>query len=316
MLPGDDAFVFNVVWTGNVFPYLRPFVASQIAQSGARFRFVANGCPVDQIECMERYAAEHADRVVEVLDVSSEMIPHGAALDRVRDRRDDGEFFCLIDPDIKANAPFLADFAGLLADGCAAVTSGKEIWSADNFVPAGSKGVAGQHFFDRDGFVFGSPHLALYRRDALEATAQRWNVGFGSGGDKLRADAREQLAEMGLPYIVYDTAKLVNVFLQADGARVVHRDLPQLLHIGGLAHYLAPTGYVTDDDGDTQPNWSRWLDDPNRYDVARFTALTLRELGDRAVAPEIPAGADPDEVQRLSLVRREMIDLVERYGVG
>ena len=39
--------VFNVVWTGTVFPFLQYFVASQIAQSEARFRFVANGCPPD-----------------------------------------------------------------------------------------------------------------------------------------------------------------------------------------------------------------------------------------------------------------------------
>jgi hypothetical protein len=42
-----------------------------------------------------------------------------------------------------------------------AVTSGKEVWSDDNLVPPGHKGVAGEHFFGQDGFVFGSPHLAI-----------------------------------------------------------------------------------------------------------------------------------------------------------
>ena len=45
----DEEFVFNIVWTGKVFTYLRYFVASQIAQSEARFRFVVNGCPPEKI---------------------------------------------------------------------------------------------------------------------------------------------------------------------------------------------------------------------------------------------------------------------------
>src|SRR5437016_2019816 len=101
--PRDDELVFNVVWTGTVFTYLRYFVASQLAQSAARFRLIANGCPPEQVDLLERFAARHPDRVVDVIDISSDtIIAHGVALDRVRALRDDGAYFCLIDPDIKA----------------------------------------------------------------------------------------------------------------------------------------------------------------------------------------------------------------------
>src|SRR5450432_3460422 len=120
--PRDDELVFNIVWTGTVFTYLRFFVASQIAQSRARFRFVVNGCPPEQVALMRDFAERHADRVVEVLDVSDTMVAHGVALDRVRAQRGDGPWFCFIDPDIKANAPFVPEFAALLAAGNAAVT--------------------------------------------------------------------------------------------------------------------------------------------------------------------------------------------------
>ena len=53
MRPRDEDLVFNVVWTGTVFTFLRHFVASQMAHCGARYRFVANGCPPEQIELME-----------------------------------------------------------------------------------------------------------------------------------------------------------------------------------------------------------------------------------------------------------------------
>jgi hypothetical protein len=312
MRPNDDDLVFNVVWTGTVFTFLRHFVASQMAHCGARYRFVANGCPPDQIELMEQVAAAHPDRVVEVLDVSTEMVAHGVALDRVRAQRDDGPWFCLIDPDIKANAPFLPRFIDLLADGCAAVTSGKEVWSDDNLVPVDHPGVAGEFFFDRKGFVFGSPHLALYDRAALDDTTARWGVGLGSAGPDLSDAAKARLAEQGHTYIVYDTAKIVNALLQADGHRLVHEDLPQLIHIGGLSHYLSPAEYITLADGEEAPEWARW-GITDRYHVTRFTALTLHQLHEGLPVPDVPAGTDPVMAEKLAVVQREMSDLYATY---
>jgi hypothetical protein len=307
----DEDLVFNVVWTGTVFEYLRPFVASQMAHSSARYRFVANGCPREQIELMEQVAVRE-DRVVEVLDVSTEMIAHGVALDRVRAVRDDGDWFCLIDPDIKANAPFLPRFEALLAEGCAAVTSGKEVWSDDNLVPVDHAGVAGEFFFDRQGFVFGSPHLALYERAALDETTARWGVGLGSAGPDLSEAAKARLAEQGHTYVIYDTAKIVNALLQADGHRVVHEDLPQLIHIGGLSHYLSPAEYITLADGEEAPEWARW-GITDRYHVTKFTALTLRQLHEGGDVPEVPPGTDPTMAAKLALVQQEMADLYAVY---
>lgn len=312
--PSEASLVFNIVWTGTVFEYLRYFADSLLAHGEARFRFVANGCPPGQVELMERYRAQHPDRVVEVLDVSPDaMVAHGVALDRVRDIRHDGEYFCLIDPDIKANGLWLKDLLDLLA-GNAAVTSGKEVWSDDNLVPVDHVGVAGEHFFDRTGFVFGSPHLAVYRRAALDDTSQRWGVGLGSAGPELRDDTKAAMAAMGHEYLVYDTAKIVNALLQADGHGVVHHDLPQLVHIGGLAHYLSPSSYWTTDTGETEPEWTRYATMATRHEFTRYTARTLQALAAGDGAPEMPTGLDDPVEQRLRLVRREVVDLVQRYG--
>lgn len=312
--PAERSLVFNVVLTGTTFTYLRYFVASQLLHSEARFRLVANGCPPEQIALMDGFARDHPGRVVEVLDVSPDaMVAHGVALDRVRAIRDDGDHFCLIDPDIKANAPFVADFVELL-DHHHAVTSGKEVWSEDNHVPDGHPGVAGEHFFDRNGFVFGSPHLSLYQRDALEDTTARWGVGLQSAGPDLSPEAKARLAELGHTYVIYDTAKIVNALLQADGYRLAHSDLTQLVHIGGLAHYLSPSGYRTDERGERAPEWTRWDTMAGRHEVTRFTARTLRCLADGEVAPAVPEGLQPSMRERLHLVRREVIDLLQRHG--
>lgn len=312
--PDPSTLTFNIVWTGTVFPYLQHFTSSLLAHSEARYRFVANGCPPDQLALMERYRSRHPDRVVEVLDVSPDvMVAHGVALDRVRAQRHDGDHFCLIDPDIKANGPWLHEFTALL-DGHDAVTSGREVWSESNVVPVDHPGVAGEFFYDRAGFVFGSPHLGLYRREALDDTTARWGVGLGSGGPELRDDAKAAMASMGHEYMVYDTTKIVNALLQYDGHPLVHLDLPQLVHIGGLAHYLSPPAYWTTDEGELEPEWTVYETMRDRHEVTRYTARTLRALSDGEPAPAVPEGLAPDMEAKLRLVRTEVEDLMARYG--
>lgn len=312
--PAEDSLVFNIVWTGTVFEHMWLFTESLLAHSTCAYRFIANGCPPPQVAAMRTMAERHRDRVVEVLDVSpDDMIAHGVALERARAIRDDGDHFCLIDPDIKANAPFVPDLAALLDDHDA-VTSGTEVWSEDNLVPEGHIGVAGEHFFDREGFVFGSPHLALYRREALDEVAERFDVRLGSAGPELNERARGALADLGHRYVVYDTGKIVNALIQATGGRLAHRDLPQLVHIGGLSHYLSPPGYLVDDDGVTRPDWTVHETMGDRHEVTRFTARMLRALTDGDPPPEPPHGLSASMDRRLRLVRDEVLDLVALYG--
>lgn len=313
-IPAESTLVFNIVWTGTVFDHMWLFTESLLAQSECRYRFIANGCPPPQIAAMEAMEARHGDRIVEVVDVSpDDMIAHGVALERVRAIRDDGDHFCLIDPDIKANAPFVDALARSLYDHDA-VTSGTEVWSDDNLIPVGHIGVAGEHFFDREGFVFGSPHLAMYRRDALDEVADRYGVGLGSAGPELGDEARGALAGLGHLYVVYDTGKIVNALIQAAGGSVVHRDLPQLVHIGGLSHYLSPPGYRVDDDGQTLPDWTVHESMGDRHEVTRFAARALSALADGSDPPEPPHDLAPPMEKRLQLVRDEIVDLVARYG--
>ena len=115
--PEEADLVFNIVWTGTTFGTLHPFATSLLDQSQARFRFVANACPADEVNAMRRYADGAGDRVVEVFEVSSEdMLRHGTALDRVLDERDDGEHFCFIDPDILARGPWVPTLAATLTE--------------------------------------------------------------------------------------------------------------------------------------------------------------------------------------------------------
>lgn len=315
-LVDESQVVFNVVWTGDVFDHLSTFVASQMAHSGARYRFLANACPPAQIDAMQAFASQRPGRVVEVLEVSTDrMVRHGDALDLVLRTRDDGELFALIDPDILARGSFLPLFLAQLADHDA-VTSGKEVWSDHNIRPADHPGVNGEYFFDQDGFVFGSPHLAIYRRAAVEETVQRWGVGFSSAGNDIPEAARDALRRMGRDYWIFDTAKIVNILLQAEGRSLCHVEHPDLLHIGGVSHFLAPPSSVP---GHT-PAWGEgadWGEKPGmagRYAVARYTAQVIQELDAGRDAPEMPSDVDAALRSRLELVRSELIALIDEHG--
>jgi hypothetical protein len=307
--PPESAFVFNIVWTGSVFPYLRHVVASQLRHSGARFRFVANGCPPAQVTLMEEFGEAHADRVAEVVVTSTSMERHGAALDKVFASRDDGEYFCFVDPDIVAEGPFLGDFAAALADGCAGVTSGRGVWTDDVTVPRGHPGVPGEYFYSPDGYLFGSPHFAMYHAGPLRETMDRWDASFESAGGELSPVVKDVLKAAGHDYWIYDTGKILNILFQEDGNRLCHFEHPALLHIGGMSHYLSPPekggeALATDEEPDQAWPWP-----PERLAVARYTAALLRALCDRRPPPGAPSDLDPDLARRLDRVRRALVGL-------
>jgi hypothetical protein len=311
----DAQPVFNMVVTGRVFWHLRFFVCSLVHNSDARFRFVANGCAPETLALLDDYATAHAGQFVEIMDVSSEaIVAHGVALDTVRGSRDDGDLFCFVDTDIKARAPFLTPYLELLRTH-SAVTSGKQVWVEDHVVPDTHLGLGldGRHFFHPNGFVYGCPHLAMYRRSHLDETCERWRVGLGSAGRELSDQALEQLTSAGHLYKVYDTGKIVNILLQLDGRSLCHVDPDELIHIGGMSHFLSPPDAGAAGGEVKTPSWARYYGMEGRLATTRYTAALLRSLAQQKPLPALPAGLEPAMEQRLQFVRSEIIDLVDEY---
>ena len=315
VVPRQRDLVFNVVVTGGLFGLMQSFVASLMHHSSARFRLVTNACTAASIEEMEQFAREHDDQIVEVLDVSPEtMVGHGEALERVLARRDDGAWFCFVDADIKARGPWLEAFIELLDD-VDVVSSGKEVWTDDNVVAEEHLGIGlgGRHFYHPNGFVYGCPHLGIYRRSSLDDTRERWGVGLGHRGDDLGAEATRRLDEAGHLYRMYDTAKVVNILMQLDGYTLVHEENPQLVHIGGLSHYLAPSEWDIRTGDGVEPGWTRTRGVEARAAVARYAAAVLRAATSNQDVPDVPSDVDPNLEERLQLVRVELVDMVARH---
>lgn len=306
----EQLLVFNVVWVRGVFEYLRYFVASQMAHSSARFRFVVNGCPPDEVALIKRFAGRHSDRVVEVFESSSTMEPHGVALDTVLARRDDGEYFCFIDSDILARRPFLRRFTDRLEGSCVGVTSGR-VFSRpdgqDDAIATESRILPGDCFYSQRGYLFGSPHFAVYRRGALDDTMSRWRVGLGSSGPDVSAEVRRELAAAGHAFALYDTGKIVNILLQQDGNTLCHLEHEGLMHIGGVSHFLS----TPSEEWEEPRHYDGWP--APRLNFARFTAAVLRDACAGGSVVDVPLDVDADMAKRLEIVREELIALVREY---
>ena len=236
----EDDFIFNVVFTPRTFRCLRYFLASLVVQSKVRFRIVANGCDADEILLMDRFMSMHATRVVEVLRLPvPRTVTHGEALTYAYDPRPSGKFFCFIDSDIKALRKWMDTLIGELAQ-CAAITSGTVAWGATYVAPAEARWLTGDDFFATDGFVFGSPHVALYERAAVDLVRGSWAVDFrGRPQSDLPVATQAAIRSLGRGYEMYDTAKLINILLQLEGRCVRYVENDHLLHLGGISEYLA-----------------------------------------------------------------------------
>ena len=123
---------------------------------------------------------------------------------------------------------------------------------------------------------------------------------------------RERLDAAGRGYLLYDTAKVLNILFQLDGHRLVHREHDNLIHVGGLSHFLTPA--EGEPSGEVQdPHWAVHESVRPRLELARYTAAVLRAAIERDPVPPVPDGLDPAVHRNCALVRTEMSDLVDRY---
>jgi hypothetical protein len=303
--PREDELVLHLIYTPRTFRYLRMFTTSLVTNSRASYRLVANGCDDNEVNAIAEYADRRPGRVEACRLSTDTMVPHGVALDELFDTYDVGAYFCFIDTDVKARGPFLAAFLAELRRHTV-VTSGRVAWADDATLPPGSRDLAGRHFVDTDGFVYGSSYAAFYERDALRRVRAKYGVSFrASAHTNLSPEIQHDLAAIGRVFDLYDTAKVTNILLQANGFSVEHIDHDNLFHVGGISQYLSHPRPV----GDAAPGQRPWFatseSGARRWDFAQWAAECLVSLVDGEPMPEVPAD-DPD---RAALLRAELQSL-------
>jgi hypothetical protein len=214
---------------------LRPFVQSLLQWSDCAYRLVSNGCARGEAALLEALCAKEPR--LSFFELSREgMLKHAAALNRLQ-AAETSDHFCFLDSDILATGPFLGELTPLLGEH-AAVFSGRALWSAreDQAALPRSKKIRGNH--NRAGtFCAGSTFFAIYDNRKLAACIRRTGIAFDRFRywERVPEIHRPWLVRAGLKKETYDTGKLLNLLLQAGGEKIVFKDSPHLVHIGGLS---------------------------------------------------------------------------------
>ncbi len=228
-------FTFNIIYTPGTVRYLAFFVRSLLKWSDCSYRLVANGCLPEEERLLETLCSE-SPRLQFFRLSPREVLKHAEALNRLQEK-ETSSHFCFMDSDILATGPFFQEFVPLLRE-YAAVFSGRAIWaSSGEAAPMRhSRKIKGNHS-RAGGFCAGSTFFAVYDNRKLIECIRRTGIAF----DRFRywqrvpQAHRPWLVQAGLKKETYDTGKMLNLLLQAAGEKLVFKDSPTLVHIGGLS---------------------------------------------------------------------------------
>ena len=226
---------FNIVYTPGTVRYLSFFVWSLLKWTPVSFRMVSNGClPQEQ-----RYLAKlcRQEPRLEFWAIPTKTsLPHGLALNYLQ-ALGRGEFFCFMDSDIFATGDFAAEFEPHLSEQ-AGIFGGMPIWvkADEEILPAGFQHLTGMFNRTADGLLLGNTFFAIYRNELLTEIMQSSGVGFETyRWAEIPAGAQAQLRSLGMDLASYDTGKVLNLLLLAQGGKLTNLALPSLCHIGGTS---------------------------------------------------------------------------------
>lgn len=231
----DDDFEFHVVYTPGSVRYLSFLVWSLVDASEASFRLVSNGCdPVERAH-LQTMSGQHPRLSYVELPVES-VVPHGTVLDHLL-AASRSRYFCFVDSDLFAVGGFLDALRDSIRTS-AGVFTGVPVWvkQTERSLPEDFLYVNGSYCRTSAGLDLGVTYLAIYERALLEGITDRFGVGFGVyGWDDLSEPIRRRLRSVDRERRRYDTGKVVNLLLAAEGAALHTLDVPNVHHIGGIS---------------------------------------------------------------------------------
>ncbi len=225
----------NVIYTPGTPGRLLPFTLSLLQGSGVRIRIVENGCPPEESRLL-RAAAEVDDRITYYSLGVPGPVEHGLALNHLFERFTE-PCFGMVDSDMIASGDYMSGIPSLFP-GKAAVFSGSPVWAADNdmVVRKSCTWIGARHRILTDGTSVGNSYFAIYDRALLEPAWRAAPRGFGTHDRyQLSRSVQKAFAERGWRYVMFDTARVLNLQLILDGHALEHLILPTLHHVGGFS---------------------------------------------------------------------------------
>jgi hypothetical protein len=324
---------FHIIYTPGSVKHLQLFLFSLLKWLDCSFCLVANGCSAEETRILQTLCQDNPR--LEFLELSRKnVLEHGQALS-ILHTREHSEHFCFMDSDILAIGDFLSELEPYLGQN-AGVFSGSPLFcsEAERTLPENFSNLGGRFNRTERGLCLGSSYLAMYNNSVLTQVMQSTSIGFElAGWTDVPEPYQKWLVEMEVQSALYDTGKLLNLVLLAQGERLIFVDSPNMRHISGmsdsalresglqpqrttrqsatqwarrkLGQLMISAGLRTDTEITMQLKIGR-----KRRTVSRHITEVLRALFENRPLPLVP---DMDDRQIAEEIRRTTADIVALY---
>lgn len=225
---------FNIIFIPHSVRYLQYGVLSLLRYCDYHFRLVSNGLGTREHKILEDLVAS-SDRLSLVGEPNGKIIPHGDMVNMLFEQTDE-EWFCFMDNDIFATAPFQSSLEEQIAQ-CDVFSSAYTIGADPE---QAGRGYMGLHLKTPGGLPLAVTHLCVYPRGKLTDLIKETGIAFEHYSPikslppiARQADFPEDLSKVHK----MDTGVLMNMLAGIRGWRFRFEDLPELVHIGSIAGY-------------------------------------------------------------------------------
>ena len=231
---------FNIIYTTGTVTYLRLFAFSLLKWSDCSFRLVANGCSPEEKRLLKEFC--RGNPRLEFLAIPNKtMMRHGQALSYLQ-KLERSETFCFMDSDILVTGDFMNEFTPYLGQ-YTGIFSGSPLWCLDEeqiLLEIGSRVASGWQNRTDTGLCLGSSYFAIYDNRILTQFIQSTGIDFRIyRWQDIPVQWHSRIAELGLKKLGYDTGKVLNILLLAQGERLCFVESSTIQHIGGISTYAA-----------------------------------------------------------------------------
>lgn len=232
--------VFNIIYTPNTVKLLWKFTESILHHSDIRLRIISNSCTDEEILFLER-AVSNNPRLDLYIFKTNKIVPHHDVLNEIYNLDKDKTFFCFMDSDIFFAGDVIKDFLKEI-ESKSALYSGEPILHTEGLKYDGVNRLQGRHFYAKNGRLVGASYCTMYRVKDLDVVMEKTGLLFNRmEWHELNEEIKNKLKEMNLKYERYDTAKLLNIFLEYYGYNHAYYESEYLFHIGGISDTTSST---------------------------------------------------------------------------
>ena len=244
---------FYIIYTPFTVSLLYRFALSLAQQSSAHFCLVANGCSPEERQQLQSLSSRHAQLDYLLLS-ETETLDHGTSLNRLQEQTE-RETFGFIDSDIYAVGPFWPPDAAepfwppdavgpfWLPDAVGPFwppdTLGDAKTAAWQIPAPASYRLADDLPNSHNQIFMGSTYFALYDNHKIRQLRADTGLGFGKyRWEQIPPDCQSQIEAVGLRREKYDTAKVLNILLMAQGYKLQSVEVQTLRHLGGVSRVI------------------------------------------------------------------------------